>query len=100
MPTYIVCGGGGGLCLSFFWYVLLYVLYSVAIILTRKRQLVAFFFIVLWMSCYYKCPVALPHGAMDWSAACDCGIFYSYSLTFLVLVHVYAQFVIGPVKEK
>ena len=31
--------------------------------------------IVLQMYCYYKCSVALPHGAMDWSAVCHCGIF-------------------------
>ena len=23
---------------------------------------------------YYKCYVALPHGAVGWSAVCDCGI--------------------------
>ena len=39
------------------------------IILKRKRKLVA-----LLLSCYCKCSVALPHGAMDWSAGCDCGI--------------------------
>ena len=38
-------------------------------------------FIVFWMSCYCKCPVALPHCAVGWSAVCDCGI--SYSLIFL-----------------
>ena len=26
------------------------------------------------MSCYCKCPVALPHDAVGWSAVCDCGI--------------------------
>ena len=30
--------------------------------------------IVLQMYCYYKYSVALPHGAVDWSAVCDCGI--------------------------
>ena len=34
------------------------------------------------MYCYYKCSVALPHGAMSWSAVCDCGISWSYSLMF------------------
>ena len=29
--------------------------------------------IVLQMSCYCKCSVALPHGSMGWSAVCDCG---------------------------
>ena len=33
-----------------------------------------FAFIVFWMSCYCKCPVALPHGAVGLSAVCDCGI--------------------------
>ena len=32
-------------------------------------------FIFLPLSCYYKGPVALPHGAMGWSGVCDCGIF-------------------------
>ena len=34
------------------------------------------------MYCYYKCSVALPHGAVGWSAVCDWGISWSYSLTF------------------
>ena len=33
-----------------------------------------FAIIVLQMYCYYKCSVALPHGAVGWSAVCDCGI--------------------------
>ena len=32
-----------------------------------------FHFIVLWISCCCKCLVALPHGAVGWSAVCDCG---------------------------
>ena len=32
-----------------------------------------FAFIVFQMSCYCKCSAALPHGAMGWSAMCDCG---------------------------
>ena len=44
-----------------------------AIILTGKRELV-FAFIVFQMSCYGKCSVALSHGAVGWSAVCDCGI--------------------------
>ena len=31
-------------------------------------------FIVLQMYCYYKCSVAVPRGAMGWSAVCDCGV--------------------------
>ena len=33
-----------------------------------------FAFIVVGMSCYGICSVALPHNAMGWSAVCDCGI--------------------------
>ena len=29
-----------------------------------------------------KCSVALTHGAVGWSAVCDCGISCSYSLNF------------------
>ena len=61
------------LCWSLFWYALLYVLSSFAIILTRERTC-CFAFIVFWMSCYCKCPVALPLGAMGRSAVCECGI--------------------------
>ena len=60
----------GVLCWSLFWYAFLYVLSSFAIPLTRKRELVA----LLLLSFGCKCPVALPHGAVGWSAVCDCGI--------------------------
>ena len=30
--------------------------------------------IVFQMSCYCRISVALPHGALGWSAVCDCGI--------------------------
>ena len=63
----------GVLCLSLFCYALLCALSSFAIILKRKRELVAF--IILWMSCYCKYSVTLPHDAVGWSAKCDCGIF-------------------------
>ena len=33
-----------------------------------------FAIIVLQMYCYYKCSVALPHGAVGWTAVCNCGI--------------------------
>ena len=36
------------------------------------------------MSCFCYCSVALPHGAMGWSAVCDCGISLSYSLAFFL----------------
>ena len=35
----------------------------------------SFAFIAFWVSCYCKCIVALPHGAMGWSVVYDCGIF-------------------------
>ena len=34
------------------------------------------------MSRYCKCPVALPYGTMGWSAVCNCGISWSYSVNF------------------
>ena len=71
----------GVLCWPLFWYALHYVLSSFAIILMRKRELIALL-LVFWMSCYCKCPVALPQGAVGWSAVCDCGNSWSYSLTF------------------
>ena len=61
------------LCLSLFWYALLCVLSSFAIILKRKRELVVLL-LLSYLCLVLKCPVALPHGAVDWSAACDCVI--------------------------
>ena len=54
----------------------LYVLSSFAIIFTRKTELVALLLLSFGCPvnyCNCKCPVALPHGAMGWSAVCDCG---------------------------
>ena len=42
--------------------------------LDEEEKAGCFAIIVLWMYCYYKCSVALPHGAVGWSAVCDCGI--------------------------
>ena len=44
-----------------------------------KKRLVCipagcFAIIVLQKYCYYKFSVALPQGALGWSAVCDCGI--------------------------
>ena len=59
-------------CWSLFWYALLNVLSSFANILTRKKERVGCLaYIVLWMSCYCKCSVTLPRGAVGWSAVCD-----------------------------
>ena len=48
--------------------------------LDDKVKAGCFAFIVFWMSCYCKCPVALPHSAKDGSAVCDCGISRTYLL--------------------
>ena len=46
----------------------------------RKRDLVGCFtFNAFLQSFCYKCVVTLPHGAMDWSAVCVCGISCSHS---------------------
>ena len=66
------------LCLSLFYYALLCV-HSSAIILKS-----IFAIIVLRMYCYCKCSMVLPHGAMGWSAQCDCGIFLIIFTYFLV----------------
>ena len=60
----------GVLFLSLFCYALLCVHSSIVIVLKRKRKLVA----LLLLS--YRCIVtmALPQGAVGWSAVCDCGI--------------------------
>ena len=43
--------------------------------LSRRACAVPLFaIIVLQMYCNYKCSVALPHGAVGWSALCDCGV--------------------------
>ena len=64
----------GVLCLSLFCCALLCVLSSFAIILMKKRELVALLKLPFFMSCYYKCSVTHPHGAVCWSAVCDCSI--------------------------
>ena len=55
---------------SIFCCTLLCILSSFAIILMGKRLLYLFVFL---MSCFCYCSVAFPHGAMGWSALCDCG---------------------------
>ena len=42
--------------------------------LEEEERAGCFAFIVLWMSCYHNCSVTLPHGAVGWSAVCDCCI--------------------------
>ena len=41
---------------------------------TGRERAGCFAFIVFSMSCYCERPVALSHGAVGWSAVCDCGI--------------------------
>ena len=64
----------GFLCLSLFCCALLCVLSSFAIHLEEEERTGCFTFIVLRMSCYCKCSVTLPHGAVGWSALFDWGI--------------------------
>ena len=42
--------------------------------LEEEKKAGYFAFIVLKMSCYCKCFVALPHGVLGWSAVCGFGI--------------------------
>ena len=74
---FIVC-----LCSNFvlseFCEMVLSVLSSLAISLLKKRELDA----LLYLCCDCLCSVSLPHNAMGWSAVCDCGFSWSYSLTF------------------
>ena len=69
----------GFLCLSLFCCALLCVLSSFAIMYIEEEERAGCFaFIVLQMSFYCKCSVTLPHGAVGWSAVCDCGTSRSY----------------------
>ena len=61
----------GVLCLALFCCVLLCFLSCFAINLKRKRELVAL--PLLSNGCLVECNVNLPHGAVGWSALCDCG---------------------------
>ena len=40
----------------------------------EEEKTCCFAIFVLKMYSYFKCYVALPHGAVGWSAVCDCGI--------------------------
>ena len=67
----------GFLSLSLFCYA-----YFVSNHLKEEEKAGCFAIIVLQMYCYYKCSLALPCGAVGWSAVYDCGISRLYSLTF------------------
>ena len=60
--------------------------YSLSIILLMKSEHVAHFLIlnVFLLLCGCLFSVSLPRGAVGWSFICDCGIFWSYSLTFSI----------------
>ena len=75
----------GVLCLCSFCYALLCAHSSFAIILKLEEEEKAgcLAIIVLQMYCYCKCSMALSHGAVGWSAVCDCCISKSSSLNFL-----------------
>ena len=64
----------GVLCLSLFCYALLCVHSNFAIILKRKRKLIALLFLSYRCIVTINCSVALPNGAVGWSAVRDCGI--------------------------
>ena len=61
----------GVICLSLFYYALLCVHYVEE---EEGENAGCFAIIILQMYCCYKCSEALPHGAVGWSAVCDCGI--------------------------
>ena len=42
--------------------------------LEEEERAGCFVFIVFPVSCYCICSMALPYGAVGWSAVCDCGI--------------------------
>ena len=48
-----------------------------------------FTLIVLLMSCNCLCSMALPHGAVNWSSVCDCGISDHTLLLFAVKLHLF-----------
>ena len=64
-------------CLQFVIVVLpdhTHLLISICNHLDEEEKAGCFAIIVLKMYCYYKCYVALPHGAVGWSAVYDFGI--------------------------
>ena len=69
---FAICVGACGV--SLFWYALLCVLPCFAIDPPDEERASRFTFIFLYMSCRCCYSLPLPHSAMDWSVACDCGI--------------------------
>ena len=52
----------------------------------RESWLLCFTWICLSESYFWMCSVAPPRDAVGWSAVCDCGISWSYSLTFCCML--------------
>ena len=50
--------------------------------LAEEERAGCFTLIVILVSCGYQCSRSLPHGAMQRSSVCNCGVFGSYSLSF------------------
>ena len=53
---------------------------SLTIFSLIKRELAALF----ELYCGFHCSVSLPEGTVGWSAVCNCGIFWSYSLFYWI----------------
>ena len=68
---------------SLFCYAVLNFLSSFAVTMYLIGEVRAgcFTLIVFLLLCGCLCSVSLPHGAVGWSAVCECGISWSYLLT-------------------
>ena len=64
----------GVLCLSLFLLCITFCTFLFCNRLDEEEGDDYFAFNVFSMSCYCECSLALPHGAVGWSAVCDCGI--------------------------
>ena len=73
----------GVLRFSVFCYALLCVHSGFAIILKRKRKLVASLLLSYRSIVTINALWHFPHGAVDWSAVCDCGIYLLLEIKFL-----------------
>ena len=59
----------------FYCFVMHYFVYILVSNPIKEEGKAGFFaIIVLQMYCYYNCSVSFPHGAVGWSAVCECGI--------------------------
>ena len=89
---------------------------KMVLLTNSKREDIAGCFTLMLFFLTCGCPryVFLPHGVIGWSAVCDCGTFWSYSLAlrptirplaqlntsvWVLIKDVSAQFSIGPDKE-